>query len=327
MLLERQDLDPVAAVERLAGMQAQYSPSPYIGLWSRLRDFRRESLEEAVRADLVLKCTLMRGTLHLVSRREYPLFRAGTRNPYHVGVVGRLRQAGVDTELIRREILEAVGARALNRTEIARLTQHHVPAGVNFWGGWSAVAVAGDLVNLKEDALYGYFGGSRYRLALDAPADREAGLRYLLRSYLAAFGPATRADLAQWSGQVVGVFAGALAELDLVQLPGKLLDLRDAPRPPADMPAPVRFLPKWDNLLLAYARRERVLPAAYRATVIRKNGDVLPTFLVDGFVAGTWEAGLAKGRATVTLSPFGELRPAVRRDLEAEAERLAAFMA
>ena len=308
-------------------MQAQYSPSPYIGLWTRLHDFRRETLDEAIRADLVLKCTLMRGTLHLVSRRQYPLFRAATRNPYHVGVVGRLRQAGVDTELIRREILEAVGARTLSRAEIARLTQHHVPDGVQYWGGWSAVAVAGDLINLSEDALYGYFGGSRYRLALDAPAEREAGLRHLLRAYLAAFGPATRADLAQWSGQVVGVFAATLAELDLVELPGKLLDLPDAPRPPQDTPAPVRFLPKWDNLLLGYGRRERVLPAAYRSTVIRKNGDVLPTFLVDGFVAGTWEIRRAKGSASVTLSPFGRLPAATRRALAEEAERLAVFVA
>jgi hypothetical protein len=317
----------VTAIERLAGMQAQYSPSPYIGLWTRLRDFRREHLEDAVRADLVLKCTLMRGTLHLVSGREYALFRAATRNPYHVGVVGRLRKAGVDTELIRREILEAVAAGPLGRAEIARLTQHHVPDGVNFWGGWSAVAVAGDLVNLREDALYGYFGGSRYRPAPAEPADREVALRHLLRAYLSAFGPATRADLAQWSGQVVGVFAGAIRDLDLVELPGKLLDLADAPRPPADTPAPVRFLPKWDNLLLAYARRERVLPEPYRGTVIRKNGDVLPTFLVDGFVAGTWAVQRAQGRATVSLSPFGRMPAATRRALVEEAERLAGFLA
>ena len=326
MLLERHDLDPVMAIERLAGMQAQYSPSPYIGLWSRLSDFRREQLEAAVHADLVLKCTVMRGTLHLVSSRDYPLFRAATRNPYHVGVVGRLRKSGVDTELIRREILEAVVGGPLGRAEIARLTQHHVPEGVNFWGGWSAVAVAGDLVNLREDALYGYFGGSRYRPALAEPADREVGLRHLLRAYLAAFGPATRADLEQWSGQAVSVFAGAIKDLDLVELPGKLLDLPDAPRPLEETPAPVRFLPKWDNLLLAYARRERVLPEPYRATVIRKNGDVLPTFLVDGVVAGTWEIRRAGGRPAVALNPFRRLPAVTRRALVEEARRLAEFL-
>jgi hypothetical protein len=110
-------------------------------------------------------------------------------------------------------------------------------------------------------------------------------------------------------------------------LPGKLLDLPDAPRPPAETPAPVRFLPKWDNLLLAYARRERVLPETYRATVIRKNGDVLPTFLVDGFVAGTWNLRRGQGQAVLTLTPFGRLPGPTRRALVEEGERLARFMA
>src|SRR6185437_4309742 len=143
---------------------------------------------------------------------------------------------------------------------------------------------------------FGYFGGGRYRTAPPAIADAREALRTIAAAYFAAFGPATRADLAQWSGRSVAAFAEALAALDLVSLRAEdgrtLLDLANAPRLDADIPAPVRFLPKWDNVLLAYERRERILPDSYRRVVIRKNGDVLPTFLVDGVVAGTWDAPL-----------------------------------
>lgn len=328
MLLERARLDPPTAVARLAGMQAQHSPAPYIGLWSRLEGFRREELEAAVLADRVYKATLMRGTLHLVDAREYNLYRAAAPDPQQYAPVRRLAEQGVDLDAIRLQILRAVGERPLSRVEIGRLTQHHVPPG-SFWGGYFAVAIAGDLLNIADDARFGYFGVSRYRLAPVNGADPAAGRRHLLRAYLAAFGPATRADLAQWSGQTVAAFTEAMAELDVIELRHEdgrvLLDLRDAPRSEADVDAPVRFLPKWDNLLLAYARRERVLPEPYRRIVIRKNGDVLPTFLVDGLVAGTWEAKL-RGKAVLTLAPLGELTPAKRRTVTDEAERLVEWL-
>jgi len=151
----------------------------------------------------------------------------------------------------------------------------------------------------------------------------------VVTSYLAAFGPASRADIAGWLGRSVGIFSAALDSLDLVTFQAgdgrKLVDLLDAPRPDATVAAPVRFLPKWDNLLLAYDRRERVLPDAIRKTVIRKNGDVLPTFLVDGAVAGAWEAAL-RGRAVMSLTPFASLSVKNRKAVEREAESLLAWL-
>jgi hypothetical protein len=329
MLLERAPLDAETAVGRLAGMQAQYSPSPYIGLWSRLGGFRREELENAVLADRVYKATLMRGTLHLVSVAEFDLYRAATRNPYHFMNAKRLAASGVDLAAIRTQILEAVREGPLNRVQIARLTQHHIPPELPDWGGWSAVAVAGDLVNLAADARFGYFGASRFRIAPPNGTDVEVARRHLVRAYLAAFGPASRADFAQWSGQTLTAFAQALRQDGIVELRHEdgrvLLDLAGAPRPDAGVEAPARFLPKWDNLLLAYARRERVLPEAYRKTVIRKNGDVLPTFLVDGLVAGAWEAKL-RGPAVLTLTPFGRLGHGARRAVAEEAGQLLAWL-
>lgn len=336
MLLERHPLpgihlDAVGAVERLAGMQAQHSPSPYIGLWSRLHGFRREELEAAVMEDRVLKATLMRGTLHLVSARDFAPYKLAARNPYRVytQMLQQLRERGVDVEAVRQHILAAVRERPLKRMEVRIVARHLVPDDLPEWAAWSTVALPGDLINLPDDARFGYFGGSRYRPAPPVDGDPIEALRHVAGAYFAAFGPASRGDLAQWSGQSVSAFAPALESLDLVTFRGEdgrtLYDLPAAPRPEEDVPAPVRFLPKWDNVLLAYERRERVLPEAYRKTVIRKNGDVLPTFLVDGLVAGTWEAPL-RGRAVLTLTPLRSMGPADRRDVEQEAEQLLSWL-
>jgi hypothetical protein len=331
MLLERAELDAVTAIERLAGMQAQYSPSPYIGLWSRLRDFKREELEAALAAHLVYKATLMRGTLHLVSARQFDLFRLASRFPRHVWSEGprKLAERGVDVDALREDILAALDSRALKKPELELAFRHRIPPELPDWVAFSVIVSVGAAINHHEDARFGHFAGSRYRRAPLPVADPEDAMRAVVKSYLAAFGPASRADIAGWLGRSVGTFSAALDSLDLVTFEAedgrKLVDLRDAPRPDAAVAAPVRFLPKWDNLLLAYDRRERVLPEAIRKTVIRKNGDVLPTFLVDGVVAGAWEAPL-KGRAVMSLSPFASLPVKPRKAVEREAKILRAWL-
>jgi hypothetical protein len=331
MLLERVKLDAVSAVERLAGMQAQHSPSPYIGLWSRLHDFGREELEAAVLEDRLFKATLMRGTLHLVSARHFHHYRHISRNVYHVysQMVEQLRERGIDVDAVRAEIVATVRQRPLKRAEVRMVGRDRIPEDLPEWAAWSTVALSGELMNVADDARFGYFGGSRYRVAPPLDGDPAGAIRHVVTAYFAAFGPATRGDLAQWSGQPVSLFAEAIDSLDLVSFRAEdgrtLLDLPDAPRPEPDIPAPVRFLPKWDNILLAYARRERVLPEEYRKIVIRKNGDVLPTFLVDGAVAGTWDAPL-RGRAVLTLTPLRPLPPAQRDEVEQEGEQLLAWL-
>jgi hypothetical protein len=296
MLLERAELDAVTAIERLAGMQAQYSPSPYIGLWTRLRDFKREELEAALAAHLVYKATLMRGTLHLVSARQFDLFRLATRFPRHPWSDGprQLAERGVDVDALREEILVALDNKALKRPELQEMFRHRIPTDLPDWVSFSVVWSGGAAINHHEDARFGHFAGSRYRRAPHPVADPEDAIRAVVSSYLAAFGPASRADLAQWFGRPVSAFAGALDSLDLVTFDAeagpKLIDLRDAPRPAGTVHAPVRFLPKWDNLLLAYDRRERVLPDAIRKVVNRKNGEELPNLLTYGLVEGALDA-------------------------------------
>jgi hypothetical protein len=331
MLLERVELDAVSAIERLAGMQAQYSPSPYIGLWSRVRDFKREELEAALANQLVYKATLMRGTLHLVSARQFDVYRIASRFPRHVWSEGprQLAERGVDVEALREEILVALDAQPLKKPELERAFRHRIPPDLPDWVAFSVIVSVGAAINHHEDARFGHFSGSRYRRAPLPAADPKEAIRAVVRSYLAAFGPATRADVAGWLGRSVTTFADALDSLDLITFQAedgrKLLDLRDAPRPDASVAAPVRFLPKWDNLLLAYDRRERVLPEALRKTVIRKNGDVLSTFLVDGMVAGAWEAPL-RGRPVMTLQAFTTLSVRQRRAVEREAANLLSWL-
>jgi hypothetical protein len=150
----------------------------------------------------------------------------------------------------------------------------------------------------------------------------------LVRRYLAAFGPGTRADIAAWSGLRVVDFAEALDALEPLRRfrdenGRELLDLPRAPLPPADTAAPVRFLPKWDNTLLAHADRSRVLPEELRKAVIGKTGDVTQTFLVDGIVAGSWSAD-KKGK--IALVPFAPLPRAARREVDDEAALLEAWL-
>jgi Winged helix DNA-binding domain len=331
LLLERAELDAVTAIERLAGMQAQHPPSPYIGLWSRLRGLRREELEAAVMDGRVFKATLMRGTLHLISEREFDRYRVACRhrNALLARALRQMAEAGADAELLREEILALLRERPQSRAELLGALAHRVPDGMSQWLAFAVLHLTGATMNVPEDARFDHHAGSRYRLAPPPLADPDTALRCVLTAYLRAFGPASRADIAQWLGQPIGIFGPALAQLDVVTFQAEdgrsLVDLADAPRPDPDVPAPVRFLPKWDNLLLAYQRRERVLPEQLRRTVIGKNGDVLATFLVDGMVAGAWEAP-RRGRATMTLTAFGRLPARSRREVAREGEALLGWL-
>jgi winged helix DNA-binding protein len=325
-LLERRKLSALGAIERLAGMQAQWPQAPYVGLWTRIPAFRRETLERAVRSGKVVKATVMRGTLHLVTTRDYGMFFAafadmrawadeeslalGTR------LAPELRAMFEDGPLTFQQVLERMA------------TEHGIDDELTRRRTWWVARKAGHVLHAPETALF-----TARPQALFAPVAEPARVEptlaraELARRYLAAFGPAARADLADWSGMRVSDFADALDSLEPLrrfrdERGRELLDLPRAPLPDAATPAPVRFLPKWDNVLLGFADRTRVLPEQYRKTVIGKNGDVAQTFLVDGVVAGTWRE--EKGK--VKLAPFAPLPRAARREAEDEAARLAEFL-
>jgi Winged helix DNA-binding domain len=325
LLLERRRLSPAAVIERLAGMQAQWAPAPYVGIWSRVDGFRRESLERLVRRGDVLKPTLMRGTLHLVTARDYPFFFAALRDfrwwsspeatPIGVAAAPAIRQ------LYAREPLPASAA-------LEHLAEAHgVEDETIRRRSWFVARVAGHVLHAPETALWKLAPRTRFAAVPEPETiDATAARAELVRRYLAAFGPATRADISAWSGMPVRDFAAALETLEPLrrfrdEQGRELLDVPRAPLPPADTPAPVRFLPKFDNLLLSFADRTRVVTDEVRRSVIN-GGDVLQTFLVDGMVAGTWS--VERGR--VVLEPLRPVPRSARRALADEGARLAAFV-
>ncbi len=324
LLLRRRRLSPVHAIERLAGLQAQLASSPYLALWARLEGFERRSLERALLQGRVVKALLMRGTMHLVSAADYPFFDAAVRE---ARTLGRVRGMTRPPEALVRQVLALTQARPRTRTELmealgfqSRTTEYEELR------TYSWVVALARLEQTPESALYGFRGSPSYRPQdHELPALPESAAE-LIRSYLAAFGPATRADVSQWSGVPVRDLTLGFESLRLRTFRDErgreLLDLPRAPLADGDEPAPPRLLPRWDELLLAHKDRRRVLPDEYRKLVIHKNGDVQQTFLVDGFVAGLWRE--EQGR--VLVQAFTPLPRAVRRELESEARRLTEWL-
>jgi Winged helix DNA-binding domain len=323
LLLERKRLSPAAVIERLVGMQAQWAPAPYIGIWARATSFRREALERELARRAVVKATVMRMTLHLVTRRDYALLRAALSETNY------LDQTAVAKRLApEMRTLAAIGP-VTSADALAYLEREHGLTGREARLAWRGARVRAHLLPHFESALWRPARDSRY-VALDEPeAHDPTGARAeILGRYLAAFGPASRQDIVAWSMMHVPEISRALERLEPLRRfrdehGRELLDIPKAPLPDPDTPAPVRLLPKWDNVLLAFKDRRRVLPEQHRKAVIRMNGDVAQTFLVDGLVAGTWRVD----QGHVVPEPFARLSRAARAELEDEAGRLETFLA
>jgi hypothetical protein len=323
LLLERKRLSPTAVIERLVGMQAQWPPGPYVGIWTRTTSFRREALERELARGAVVKATVIRQTLHLLMRRDYALLcaaRSETNFPEQSSQAKRLapslRALAASGPLTTQEALE-------------HLEREHGLTGRDASRAWRGARIRAHLLHHHETALWDPAPTGRF-VPLEEPEahDPTEARAEIVDRYLAAFGPASLRDIVAWSMMHVPELKRALDRLEPLrrfrdEQGRELLDAPRAPLPDPETPAPVRFLPKWDNVLLSWADRTRVLPEQYRKQVIRMNGDVAQTFLVDGFVGGIWR--VENGR--VALEPFAPLSRSVKRELEDEAERLQAFFA
>ncbi|HEX5172769.1 MAG TPA: winged helix DNA-binding domain-containing protein, partial [Gaiellaceae bacterium] len=322
LLLRRRRLSILAALERLAGLQAQWAPAPYIGLWTRVEGFRREALERALLGEQAVRAVLMRGTVHLVSRRDYGVFGSAVALPAWVSP-----ESARIADAVHDSLLE-FGREPRTRAEIlAWLGETH---GIEHDGGaglWYALRAVGRITHAPASGTWKQPRETRYVLIDHEQVDPLPARESLVRRYLGAFGPATRADIAEWSGLRVRDFEPALESLGPLRTfrderGRELLDLPRAPLPPGDSPAPVRFLPRYDNLVLAHADRARVVADEHRRTVIHGGGMVEATFLVDGFVAGLWRAEAGR----VRVEPFAPLPRVWRREVEDEAARLEAWL-
>ena len=323
LLLERADLPLTDAIERVGGLQTQYSPSGYVGLWTRLRDFRRDSLTEALEDHSVVQATLLRATIHMVSRREYWAYELGVQRARR-GWALRLPvelSGGEDAMLARA---------AAVRTELAAGPKTVKELGALGTGFLGSLGIWVDLVRVPPSGTWDRRRADRLALAEDwvGPPDttEEAGLSHIVRAYLRGFGPAPWKDIASWAGLQVGDIRRGAEGLELrpyLDEDGRaLVDLADAPPPVEDVDAPVRFLPHWDAALLVHARRTGVLPEAYRPRIFTsKNPFSVGTYLVDGSVVGGWS--LRDGH--VVLDPYMDLDARVRKAVEREREALEAF--
>ena len=319
LLLRRAKLPVPRALERVAGLQAQLGSAPYIGLWSRLEGFRRESLERALLTGKAARGVLMRGTVHVVAAADYGLFAAAL----DVAPPGWITPEAHRDAVRVTAALRAFAAEPRTRTEVLEwLEREHGVESGGTNGVWYALRLRARIAHAPESSLWrSPIHNPRFVAVEHGQPDGELARAELVRRYLAAFGPATRAEIAGWSGMKVRDFAHLLDGLvSLRDDRGRqLLDLPRAPRASGETPAAVRFLPKFDNVLLD---RARVLPDEYRKLIVRKNADVQPTFTVDGYVAGIWR--VERGR--VVTESFAPLPRTARREVEDEAGRLQAWL-
>jgi hypothetical protein len=318
----------VAIIERMGGLQTQYAPSGYIGLWSRMRNFRRDRLTTALQQRRVIQGTLLRSTIHMVSARDYWLFLAAIKRPRRDWWqrVTRHRISEPDMEAAVRAVRDQLAKGPRRGDELKSiLAERGLPSfalgGVAHWLEMVRVPPSGTWEQRKAD-LYG-LAETWTRPTAHA---ESVGLEHIIRRYLGAFGPASVREIADWGGVPHTKLVPVLAQMSLRHFrdeKGKdLIDLPKAPLPDADTPAPVRFLPTWDATLLVHARRTQILPERYRPLVFNtRTPHSVPTFLIDGAVAGTWRVD--GGR--VELKPFEPIPRSVKREVDDEAERLAAF--
>jgi hypothetical protein len=341
MLLRRKKLDVVRAIERLAALQAQWSPSPYVALWSRLVGFERDDLWTAIeRKRTVVRARLMRGTLHLVSSRDFYAYAVATQDLQR-GAWNRLQIGrGVDPKAVARLAAAYAQVPRAKDDVLAHLAKTVGSLGGEYkWLIWRFVSAHADLVAAPPSGHWEYGGTDHPYVAArhwikdgSRPSD-DAALELLVRRCIAAFGPVTLADIAKFAGQapprirpVLERMAPKLAIFADEQR-RVYYDLPRSPRPSAETEAPLRFLPRWDEVLIAYQYRERIAPKRYLPALYAKNGIIESSILIDGFVAGIWGLERTKTDAIVRLKPFVKLGSRDRAAAEAEGERLARFMA
>ena len=336
-LLERSSATPAEMIAQLVGMQAQAPMPPYFGLWSRLTDFVPDQLATLLLERQVVRIVLMRGTVHLVTADDALMLRPLVQPIMDADLWGNPQRTpqlrGVDLDALGSSARRLVEERPRPNAELARLLAEHWPQAAPTALAYAARNLLA-LVQVPPRGVWGRSGQPTFTTAeawlgrgLDpAPSIDDVALRYL-----AAFGPASVGDFQVWYGltRMREVFDRLRPRLRTFTDPEgrELVDLPDAPRPGGDVAAPPRFLPSFDNLLRSHAVRTRVIGDDARRAIATPNGVEPGTFLLDGFVAGTWRLDQKRGRATLVIEPFAPVSAADRSALEGEGAALVEFAA
>ena len=336
LLLRREKLGVVEAVHRIVALQAQEPASPYLALWNRLAAFDPDELDRAFADGAIVKGTLLRITLHAVDAADYPAFHRAMQPSLRAARLHdrRFTRTGLSREDSDKLIPEVMRYAARGRTNAEVEAWLDARIGVTPRPGvWWALRQSGPFIHAPTGGPWSFGPRPRYAPARTKPhaGPEEVAVRHLVRRYLEGFGPATAKDAAQFGTIYVPPTRAALdalveaGEAERLDGPGgaELYDVAGGLRPSEDATAPPRLLGMWDSALLAYADRSRIVPADYRKLVMRNNGDVLPTLLVDGLVAGVWRAVDGGIEATA----FHRLSKAAWAGLAEEADALLAFLA
>jgi hypothetical protein len=324
LLLERRRLAPAEAIRLLTPLQGQHPPAPYLALAARLDGFARADLEAAIESGGVVKTTIMRLTLHVAAAADYPAYAQLTRQ-------ARMRKwRSTYAHLDEARVSAALGAWLAEPR-----TNDEIRERVRRYDGvaddpWTPVIFARTLLPLVQLPPAGFWDDRRRASFVVDPRplpDPVDAATLVLSRYLAAFGPASRRDVAAWAGVAQRDFADAWARLPTVshrdRHGSELLDLAGLPLPPASTPLPVRLLANWDQPLLAYADRERIVPLELQPLKLTLSGD--PTVTVDGRVAASWVLRREGDAVQLAVTPHVDIRRSARAEIRAEAERTARF--
>ena len=326
MLLKRQKLSASAAIARLTPLQGQHSPAPFVALAARLEGFSRPDLERALSRGTVVKTTIMRHTLHLAAAADYPAYAQLSRQT-HLRA-WRKRCANLDEEEVVRD-LGAWLAEPRTNPEIRGRVGPYQGVGED---EWMPISFARTMLPLVQVPPAGYWNQPRLPQfvvdprPLPAPA---AAAEFALRRYLAAFGPASLRDMAAWAGATQKDFTDALARVKTVsyldEQGTELFDLPRRPLPPASTEIPIRLLARWDQPLLAYADRERIIPPEIEPLKLTLSGD--QTITIDGLVAASWQLEVAGDKASLAVTPHTDIARSALPGIREEARRTAAVVA
>jgi Winged helix DNA-binding domain len=336
MLLAREPITPLKAIERLVAMQAQWPRPPFVGLWSRVEGFERAQLAALFAQRKVVRATLLRGTIHVATARDFLALRPTVQPVLEAGMQALLRDrlAGLDLDGLILRTRSMLARRPQTFAELRDNFLRADPKADERAMGY-AVRMLLPLVQVPVEEAEWAFPAQ----ACFAPADQWLGRKVptapappdpLVLRYLAAYGPASAVDAQAWSGLPRQAVRDAIERLRPKlttfrdEHKRELFDLPDAPRPDADVPAPVRLLPEYDNVIATRAD-ERFVAQRDRPRVFLSALRIAATVLVDGFVAGTWKVEATRKQALVLIEPFAPFSTKARTAVLAEAEALVTF--